>query len=206
MSTRTALLVVDVQNDFCEGGSLAVTGGKEVASKISSYLAGNADAYDAVIASRDWHTPDDDNGGHFAAPDTEPDFSATWPVHCVAHEAGSDYAPGLALRHVTDHIKKGMGEPAYSAFEGVTEDGRTLLDLLRTDGIERVDVVGLATDYCVKATALDAAAAGLSTRVLASLTAAVAEETRLSARDELTAAGVEWLERSPGARTAEESA
>ncbi|MEJ7832543.1 MAG: nicotinate phosphoribosyltransferase, partial [Nocardioides sp.] len=117
MPTRRALIVVDVQKDFVEGGSLAVAGGREVASRISTYLASHADRYAAVVASRDWHDPAGTNGGHFHEPGAEPDFVDTWPVHCLATERGSDYAPELAQHHITDHVRKGRGEPAYSAFE-----------------------------------------------------------------------------------------
>lgn len=186
-----ALIVVDVQNDFIEGGSLAVTGGRAVASSISGHLAMHSGDYDLVVATRDWHEPDSTNGGHFAEPGTEPDFAGTWPAHCVAHERGSDYAPELALRHVDEHIRKGMGQPAYSGFQGVTPDGRTLAQVLAGAGIGAVDVVGIATDYCVRATALDARAEGLDVTVLADLTAAVAAATRESAIAEMQEAGVD---------------
>lgn len=186
-----ALIVVDVQNDFVEGGSLAVTGGREVASRISAHLAGHADEYAAVVASRDWHDPDSSNGGHFHAPGAEPDFVTTWPVHCVSSTGGSDYAPELAVRHLTHHVRKGMGVPAYSAFEGVDDDGRLLGDLLRGLGVAAVDVVGIATDYCVRATVLDARSQGLSVRLLDGLHAGVAPATSEAALAEMAAAGVE---------------
>ena len=113
-----ALLIVDVQNDFVEGGSLGVEGGRAVAERISAHLAAHADDYALVVASRDWHDAGSSNGGHFHAPGTEPNFSTTWPAHCVSTESGSDYAPELATDRITHHVRKGMGVPAYSAFEG----------------------------------------------------------------------------------------
>ncbi|WP_435770995.1 nicotinate phosphoribosyltransferase [Nocardioides sp. SYSU DS0651] len=189
--TRTAMIVVDVQNDFVEGGSLGVTGGREVAGRISEHLARHAGDYALVAASRDWHRPGETNGGHFHEPGEAPDFVTTWPVHCVQGEAGSDYAPELVTDAVTHHVVKGMGEPAYSAFEGVTEDGARLVDLLRDAGVESVDLGGIATDYCVRATALDAVRAGFRVRLLPGLHAGVAEESSQRALEELRAAGVE---------------
>lgn len=186
---HTALLVVDVQNDFVEGGSLGVTGGLDVASAISRHLDEHGDSYAAVIASRDWHDAHSTNGGHFHAPGEEPDFATTWPVHCVSTGPGSDYAPGLDLSRVTHHVRKGLGEPAYSAFEGSTEDGATVASVLEEAGVTHVDVVGIATDYCVRATVLDARAAGLAVTLLPGLHAGVAEETSRAALEEMHAAG-----------------
>ena len=188
--THRAMIVVDVQNDFVEGGALAVTGGKRVASGISSYLATHGEEYDEIVATRDWHTAGCDNGGHFAAPGTDPDYAGTWPVHCVAHERGSDYAPELALRHVTAHVKKGIGEAAYSGFEGTTTTGKTLAGYLHDAGVTHVDVVGIATDYCVKATALDAVALGFQTRLLPGLHAGVAPASTEAALVEMADGGV----------------
>lgn len=190
-STPRALIVVDVQNDFVEGGSLGVTGGREVARRISAHLAAHAGDYAVVAASRDWHHAGDTNGGHFHAPGEEPDFVTTWPVHCVQGEPGSDYAPELATDAVTHHVVKGMGEPAYSAFEGVTAAGESLGDLLREAEVTDVDVAGIATDYCVRATALDAARAGFRVRLLDGLHAGVAADSSTAALAELAAAGVE---------------
>ena len=187
---RRALVIVDVQNDFVEGGSLAVAGGREVASRISGHLALHADDYGLVVATRDWHTPGSDNGGHFAADGAEPDFSDTWPVHCLAHAAGSDYAPELSLRHVDVHVRKGQGVPAYSGFEGTTDEGRMLAEELATRGITDVDVCGIATDHCVRATALDAVAAGLGVRLLAGLHAGVDPATSAAALEEMARSGV----------------
>jgi nicotinamidase-related amidase len=189
-----ALIVVDVQNDFVEGGSLAVAGGKDVATAITAHLAVHAAEYAVVAASRDWHhapTDGETNGGHFAAPGSEPDYATTWPVHCVEGEHGSQYAPELDTTDVTHHVVKGMGVPAYSAFEGVTESGERLADVLRAAGVTDVDVTGIATDHCVRATALDARAAGFGVRLLEGLHAGVAPDTSAAALQEMAAAGVE---------------
>nr|WP_182380711.1 isochorismatase family protein [Nocardioides sp. WS12] len=188
---QRGLIVVDVQNDFVEGGSLGVTGGREVAGRISAHLAATAGDYALVAASRDWHHANDTNGGHFHAPGEDPDFVNTWPVHCVQGDAGSDYAPELVTDAVTHHVVKGMGEAAYSAFEGVTEDGARLADLLRAAGVTEVDVTGIATDYCVRATALDAVKEGFVVRLLPGLHAGVAPDSSAAALEEMAAAGVE---------------
>ncbi|NHA69506.1 isochorismatase family protein [Phycicoccus flavus] len=187
----TALLVVDVQNDFVEGGSLGVEGGAEVARRITEHLAAHGADYAAVVASRDWHEPHSDNGGHFAAPGEEPDFDTTWPAHCVTSGPGADYAPGLDVSAVTHHVRKGQGEPAYSAFEGVLEDGRRLADVLRDLGVDAVEVTGIATDFCVRATVLDARREGFAVRLLPGLHAGVAPGSSRAALDEMAAAGAE---------------
>lgn len=188
--TKRTLLIVDVQNDFVEGGSLAVTGGKHVAAQISAYLATNKGLYDVVVASKDFHDAIGTNHGHFAAPGADPDYVNTWPVHCVAGEHGSEYAPELDTSLIDIHIRKGQGEPAYSMFEGIDENGHTLADILRENNITDVDVVGIATDYCVKATALDARKHSLTVRLLAGLHAGVAPETSEAAVMEMGNAGV----------------
>ena len=195
MSTdgRRALIVVDVQHDFVEGGSLGVAGGHDVAARISDHLAAHAADYAVVAASRDWHHGGETNGGHFHEPGEDPDYVTTWPVHCVQGETGSEYAPELVTDAVTHHVVKGMGEPAYSAFEGVTDDGARLADILRDAGVTQVDVTGIATDYCVRATALDARKAGLTVRLLPGLHAGVAPESSAAALEEMAAAGVEVL-------------
>lgn len=185
-----AIIVVDVQNDFVEGGSLAVTGGRDVATRISEHLAAHAEEYAAVVASRDWHDAHGTNSGHFAEPGTDPDFVSTWPVHCVSTTGGSDYAPELDTSRITHHVRKGMGVPAYSAFEGVTDDGSTLRDVLEELGVTEVDVTGIATDYCVRATVLDARLAGFDVTLLDGLHAGVAPETSAAAVTEMAAAGV----------------
>lgn len=182
-----ALLIVDVQNDFTEGGALACKGGSAIAANISEYLATRADDYAVIVASRDWHDADGDNGGHFS---DNPDWVDTWPSHCVAGTAGAEYHPALDTAAVTAHVRKGQGIPAYSAFEGTTESGHALIDVLRENGVNAVDVVGIATDYCVRASALDAAALGLSVTVKANLCVGVNAAGSVAALGELARAGV----------------
>ena len=184
-----ALLIVDVQNDFTEGGALGVEGGHAVAAGITRWLAEHAGDYSAIVASRDWHDAVSDNGGHFAPAGTPPDFVRTWPVHCVAGSPGADYDPELDTGPVTAHIRKGQGVPAYSLFEGTATDGRTAEQVLRAAGAQDVDVVGIATDYCVRASALDARQLGFGVRVLDDLVAGVAPDSSAAALDELRAAG-----------------
>ncbi|HYG92769.1 MAG TPA: isochorismatase family protein [Nocardioides sp.] len=191
MTVNRALLIVDVQNDFVEGGSLGVAGGKEVAARITAHLAERAGDYAVVAASRDWHHAEGTNGGHFHAPGEDPDYLATWPVHCVSDQPGSDYATELVTDAVTHHVRKGMGVPAYSAFEGVTDEGLRLADVLREAGVTEVDVSGIATDYCVRASALDARREGFAVRLLPGLHAGVAPGTSEAAVREMAEAGVE---------------
>jgi nicotinamidase/pyrazinamidase len=183
-----ALFIIDVQNDFTEGGALGVDGGAAVAAGISAYLRANPGRYDAVFASRDWHDGDNDNGGHFAGTET-PDFVETWPVHCVAGTSGAEYHPALDTSAVTVHVRKGQGVPAYSIFEGTTDDGTTVPAALDALGVDEVDVVGIATDYCVLASATDALAAGRRVRVLTDLVAGVAPGSSAAALETLVAAG-----------------
>jgi nicotinamidase/pyrazinamidase len=187
-----ALFIIDVQNDFTEGGSLGVDGGARVAAGITGYLRSHPHDYDVIFASRDWHNPDDDNGGHFARV-SKPDFVATWPTHCVAGTAGADYHDGLDTSLVDVHVRKGQGEPAYSIFEGTTDDGKTVLSKLDELDVSDVDVVGIATDYCVRASALDALGAHRRVRVLTDLVAGVAPDSSAAALDELKKAGVELV-------------
>lgn len=184
-----ALFIIDVQNDFTEGGALGVDGGAAVAAGVTEYVGAHPDAYDVVIASRDWHSGENDNGGHFASGGAEPDFVDSWPPHCVAGSPGADYHPALDTSLVDVHVRKGQGVPAYSIFEGTVEDGRTLPEVLDELGVTDVDVVGIATDYCVRASALDALAAGRRVRVLTDLVAGVAAGSSTAALDELRAAG-----------------
>lgn len=190
-----ALLVIDVQNDFTEGGALGVDGGKAVASSISDYLRSNPDAYSVVVASRDWHDADNTNGGHFAD-GSDPDFVDTWPVHCVAGSEGAEYDPGFDSSLAQVHVRKGQGKPAYSIFEGTTDDGATLSQKLDELGVTDIDVAGIATDYCVRASALDAlattdpAGGARSVRVLSDLIAGVAPASSAAALDELKQAGI----------------
>lgn len=182
-----ALFIVDVQNDFTEGGPLGVDGGDAVAEGISRYLADHADEYALIVASRDWHDATGDNGGHFAP--ENPDFVDTWPVHCVAETEGAQYDPGLNTESITHHVKKGQGKPAYSLFEGITDRGETASALLEEHGVLEVDLVGIATDYCVRASALHAIEQGRRVRILTDLVAGVAQESSEAALAELAYAG-----------------
>lgn len=188
-----ALLIVDVQNDFTEGGALAVDGGDAVASAVTALLASHAGDYAVIIASRDWHEAHSDNGGHFA---DAPDFLDTWPVHCVADTDGAAYDPLLATDSITHHVRKGQGKPAYSMFEGTTEDGATLAAILAAHGILDADIVGIATDHCVRASALDALAHGVRVRVLTNLVTGVGADSSAAALAELAHAGAELAEGS----------
>lgn len=166
-----ALIIVDEQVDFCEGGSLAVTGGAEVVAKTTEFLKGHADYYDLILATRDWHEPDHDNGGHIS---DHPDYADTWPAHCVQGTVGADYHANLDTDYIQVHIVKGMKRPDYSGFQGVDmESGKSLDEVLKDKGISLVDIVGLAEDHCVKATALDALDLGYEVRVIKNLTAPV---------------------------------
>jgi nicotinamidase/pyrazinamidase len=187
-----ALLVIDVQNDFTEGGALGVEGGAAVAAGVTDFLRSHPDEYDVVFASRDWHHGDDDNGGHFAT-DEEPDYVETWPRHCVAGEPGAEYHPALDTTLVDVHVRKGQGKPAYSIFEGVTDAGAGFTEALDDLGVTDVDVVGIATDYCVRASALDAIAAGRNVRVLTDLVAGVAPASSEAALEELADAGADVI-------------
>ena len=194
MPVIRALFIIDVQNDFTEGGALGVEGGEAVAAGLTRYLAEHPHRYDQVFASRDWHDADNDNGGHFATTDA-PDFVTTWPVHCVAGTTGADYHAALNTSEVTVGVRKGQGRPAYSIFEGVTDEGEPLTQRLDDLGVEEIDVVGIATDYCVLASALDAVATGRMVRVLDDLVAGVATVSSALALEQLAAAGVR-VERS----------
>ena len=178
-----ALIVVDVQNDFCEGGSLAVAGGAAVAAAISRHV--RETPYHHVVATRDHHV---DPGAHFS---DAPDFVDTWPPHCRAGTPGASFHPDLDVARVEAVFDKGEYVAAYSGFEGVEPGGADLRRWLVDRGVDTVDVVGIATDHCVRATARDAAAAGLHARVLQGLCAGVAPESTEKALDELRAAGVE---------------
>ncbi len=201
-----ALIIVDVQNDFCEGGSLAVDGGSQVAVDISEHIDEQAGSYDYIVATQDWHI---DPGTHFSE---TPDFIDSWPVHCVADTKGSDFHRDLDTESLDAVFRKGQFEAAYSGFEGVKapddevptgeqklaggavesdEDPMTLDDWLRDHDVDDVVIAGLATDYCVRATALDALQAGYSVRVMTELTRGVHEDKSEDALDELESAGVE---------------
>ena len=181
-----ALIVVDVQNDFCEGGSLAVAGGSAVAHDIGAMLAAGAGRYDHIVATADHHI---DPGAHFS---DAPDFVDSWPRHCVAGTAGAQLHADLDSGAFEAVFRKGAHCAAYSGFEGAA-DGVGLADWLRSRGVDEVDIAGIATDYCVRATALDAVREGFRTRVLADLTAGVAPESTAAALAEMRSAGVELV-------------
>lgn len=181
-----ALIVVDVQNDFCEGGSLPVSGGAAVAAGVTELLSGpDRGGFDQVVATRDWHT---DPGAHFAA---DPDYVTSWPVHCVAGTKGAEFHPDFDRSGVDEVFSKGAFAAAYSGFEAVDGADTPLGDWLRERGVDEVDVVGIATDHCVRATALDAVNQGFHTRLLTDLAAGVAETSTAAAVAEMRAAGVE---------------
>jgi nicotinamidase/pyrazinamidase len=184
---RRALLVVDVQPTFCEGGALGVEGGNAVAEAVAAFAAERRDGYVLVATTQDWHI---DPGDHFS--DT-PDFVDTWPPHGVAGTAEADLHPALADLRPDVSVRKGQYAAAYSGFEGVDEQGRALADLLGAAGVTDVDVVGIAESHCVLATALDAVEIGLRTRVLTDLTVPVTPEQGAAARERLAAEGVELL-------------
>ncbi len=179
-----ALLVVDVQNDFCEGGSLAVNGGAAVAAAITDHLRAGP-AYDHVVATRDHHV---DPGAHFAS---DPDFVDTWPPHCVAGTPGAELHPALDRTRIEAVFDKGERAAAYSGFEGFEPGGASLAHWLRARDVTRVDVVGIATDHCVRATAIDARREGFEVRVLLGLTAGVLKSTTEAAIELMREAGIE---------------
>jgi nicotinamidase/pyrazinamidase len=180
-----ALIITDVQNDFCEGGSLAVVGCGAVARAISQRLASGGQDYAHVVATKDFHV---NPGSHFS---DHPDYLDSWPPHCVAGTPGADFHPDLDTSAVEAVFLKGAYAAAYSGFEGADDAGTSLADWLRGHGIDEVDVAGIATDYCVHATAADAARAGFGTRVLLDLTAGVSFTSTARAIEDLRAGGVE---------------
>lgn len=189
----STLIVVDVQNDFCEGGSLAVVGGAEVARKIKSLVRD----YSLVVVTKDWHPSDWGTIGfdHFS---NSPDYIDTWPPHCVENTEGANLHPNVAeIEQNSAVFHKGQLSAAYSGFQGYCrEDNRvTNLDTwLKQAGISEVDIVGIAFDYCVKATALDAVKNGFVTRLLKEYTASVNPNNDDNVIDELSAAGVRFLQ------------
>ena len=184
-----ALLIIDVQNDFCEGGSLAVDGGAAVAASISALLANpaNEGRWANTILTRDWHI---DPGHHWVSPGDEPNFVDTWPVHCQAETIGAAFHPNLQV--VADEIfSKGRHSACYSGFEGRADsDDQSLYDWLKARGVNEVEIVGLATDHCVRATALDAVSAGFTTTVLLDHCAGVAPDATATAVTTMSSAGV----------------
>ena len=183
-----ALIIVDVQRDFCEGGSLAVAGGSQVAEDISALVADHPQRWDHVVATRDYHI---DPGEHFS---TEPDFVDSWPPHCVVGTDGAVFHPNLTVEPEAV-FDKGAYTAAYSGFEGTSGD-TGLAQWLRDRSVDDVDVVGIATDHCVRATALDAVTEGMRATVLLDFTAGVARETVDAAIKQLGDAGV-TLEGTP---------
>lgn len=177
-----ALIVVDVQNDFCEGGSLAVTGGAETAAEITRLL--RRGGYDHVVATRDYHI---DPGAHFS---DQPNFVTSWPRHCQAGTPGASFHPALDVGPIEAVFSKGQYSDGYSGFEGTTESGERLADWLRARDVTEVDVAGIATEHCVRATSLDAAREGFAVRVLLDYTAGLTQQTVGKALEELRAAGV----------------
>jgi nicotinamidase/pyrazinamidase len=187
---KRALIVVDVQNDFCEGGSLAVQGGAAVAFKIGellhhwSHKDPKAPDYEVAVATRDHHV---DPGDHFSR---TPDFDRSWPPHCVVGTDGEAFHPNLDPQPFDAIFLKGEHAAAYSGFEGKASDGTGLADWLRGHEVTHVDVCGIATDYCVRATALDAVQNGFETTLLGDLCAGVAPGSTKAALDEMQTAGV----------------
>jgi nicotinamidase/pyrazinamidase len=179
-----ALIIVDVQNDFCEGGSLAVAGGAAVAKGISLVLDQAGQRWAHVVATKDWHI---DPGSHFS---DHPNYLDTWPVHCVVGSGGADFHPELRTDKIEAVFHKGEHKAAYSGFEGKTENGESLADWLRSRSVTEVEVVGIATDHCVRATALDAKAEGFGTTVVLELTAGVSAGTTEAALGEFRTASI----------------
>jgi len=179
-----ALVIVDVQPTFCEGGELAVEGGNATASAIADYVKAHRGEYDVIASTQDFHI---DPGTHFS---DEPDFVDTWPRHGVAGTPNAELHPLIEAIHPDLRVKKGQYAAAYSGFEGTDENGEFLNQLLHDRGIKAVDVVGIAESHCVKATALDAKQNGYDTRVFTDLTVPVTEDQGVAARAELAAAGV----------------
>ena len=182
-----ALVIVDVQNDFCEGGSLEVAGGAAIAGAISEALAANPGRWDLVVATQDWHI---DPGPHFAPAGQDPDFRETWPAHCVAGTSGAALHPALRLPAGVVAVRKGEHEAAYSGFEGRDPTGRSLDEVLRAAGVDEIEVAGLATSYCDRATALDGAANGYATTLLVDLCADVDPAATPATLAELERSGV----------------
>ena len=192
LGAHRALILVDVQNDFCEGGSLAVAGGAEVARRISEHVLGHANEYATIVATADWH---EDPGGHFAE---HPDFVNSWPPHCKIGTDGALFHPAAepAFEHVEAIFRKGRYAAAYSGFEGVATAGDLrvpLVEWLQDRAIEQVEIAGIASDHCVLATALDAAKEGFETTVLLDLTVGVAHQSTDVALTAMKEAGIQLL-------------
>ena len=160
-------------------------GGAFVARSISERLASRGNGYEHVVATQDFHI---DPGDHFS---DHPDYVGTWPPHCVAGTPGADFHPDLNTSRVEAVFRKGAHAAAYSGFEGADDSGTSLASWLRDHGVTELDIAGIATDHCVRATAKDGARAGFATRVLLGLTAGVAPDTTARALTEMRDAGAE---------------
>ncbi|WP_022868651.1 isochorismatase family protein [Schaalia vaccimaxillae] len=185
---RRALIVVDVQPTFCEGGALGVEGGNACAQRIAEFVAHHRNEYTFIATTQDWHI---DPGAHFS---DEPDFVDTWPVHGVADSDEARLHPALNQIKADAAVKKGQYSAAYSGFEGVDEAGRSLAQILRDAEITDVDVVGLAQSHCVCETALDAKKEGFTARILSDLTEPVSPETAVAATERLDQAGIDQVD------------
>lgn len=185
-----ALIIVDVQNDFCEGGALPVTGATAVAREISRYVDSSAGRarYDHVVATQDWHI---DPGPHFSA---QPDYQTSWPPHCLAASPGADLHPALRTDRIEAVFRKGAHSAGYSGFEGVDDDGTSLGEWLHRHSVGSVEVVGVATDHCVRRTAEDAIREGFVTAVRTHLTAGVSPASTATALAEMRSAGIDLVE------------
>ena len=181
-----ALIIVDVQNDFCEGGSVPVPGGTALALAVNDYLASEP-GYQHVVATQDFHV---DPGDHFS---DRPNFSTSWPPHCIAGSPGAEFQSRLNAEPIEAVFRKGAYDAGYSGFEGVDRKGTPLLAWLRQRGVDEVDVIGIATDHCVRRTAEDAARAGLTTRVLVDLTVPAGTASAAEALAEMRSAGIELI-------------
>ncbi|WKD60838.1 nicotinamidase/pyrazinamidase [Corynebacterium ciconiae DSM 44920] len=194
---RSAFVLVDGQYDFVEGGALGVEGGTRALAGVAEFLAAHAANYAVCAVTRDWHI---DPGAHFSE---QPDFAESWPRHCVAGTTGAELHP-QALRALDNaaaahpgqiriDVTKGEYSAAYSGFEGATAGGTSLADALRGHEVASIDVAGIATDYCVRATCLDGLAAGFEVRLLVPLSAGVAEPSSVEALAEIRRRGVHLL-------------
>ncbi|WP_409437736.1 isochorismatase family protein [Mycobacterium sp. SMC-14] len=185
-----ALVIVDVQNDFCDGGAIPVDGAVAVAQEISRYVDGPVGRarYAHVVATQDWHV---DPGAHFSK---HPDYQKSWPPHCVAGSHGAQFHPTLSTERIEAVFKKGAYDTGYSGFEGVDDQGTSLGEWLHHRKVRDVDVVGVATEHCVRATAKDAVHQGFSTAVLSPLTAGTSAESTAAALAAMRGAGVTVME------------
>lgn len=178
------IVVVDVQNDFCEGGALGVEGGSSLAEWLNNILMFQSPET-GLVFTRDWHHPSPDtNGGHFSP---HPDYNNTWPVHCVADSDGAKFHPAIEhLTHPSIVFSKGQGRPDYSGFQGINSESTTLDGYLKSRGAKNLTIVGIAGDYCVRQTALDAIRLGYSVTIPEAFTVSVGgHEATKSVIDEI---------------------